>query len=205
MNFEQFTLKAQQSVQRAQQIAMSMGHGSIDGLHLLKGILEEDDRILPFILKKFNATLEAVNNSVQLELQKLPKVSGGEINLSRNATDMLQRASAEARSMKDDFVTVEHLLLGMMDTKDASAQLLKDRGVNSKDLKALLLDMRKGQRATSSTQEQTFQSLEKYAKNLNKLAQDGKLDPVIGREFFHNEFQQPTRSFLRARLVLPAP
>ena len=182
MNFEQYTLKAQQSVQRAQQIAMSMGHGSIDGLHLLKGILEEDDRILPFILKKFNATLEAVNNSVQLELQKLPKVSGGEINLSRNATDMLQRASAEARSMKDDFVTVEHLLLGMMDTKDASAQLLKDRGVNSKDLKALLLDMRKGQRATSSTQEQTFQSLEKYAKNLNKLAQDGKLDPVIGRD-----------------------
>ena len=182
MNFEQFTLKAQQSVQRAQQIAMSMGHGSIEGLHLLKGILEEDDRILPFILKKFNTTLEAVNNSVQLELQKLPKVSGGDINLSRNATDILQRASAEARNMKDDFVTVEHLLLGMMDTKDASAQLLKDRGVNSKDLKALLLDMRKGQRATSSTQEQTFQSLEKYAKNLNKLAQDGKLDPVIGRD-----------------------
>jgi ATP-dependent Clp protease ATP-binding subunit ClpB len=182
MNFEQFTLKAQQSVQRAQQIAMSMGHGSIEGLHLLKGILEEDDRILPFILKKFNTTVEAVSNSVQLELQKLPKVSGGDINLSRSATDMLQRASSEARSMKDDFVTVEHLLLGMMDTKDASAQLLKDRGVNSKDLKALLLDMRKGQRATSSTQEQTFQSLEKYAKNLNKLAQDGKLDPVIGRD-----------------------
>ena len=182
MNFEQFTLKAQQSVQRAQQIAMSMGHGSIEGLHLLKGILEEDDRILPFILKKFNNTVEAVSNSVQLELQKLPKVTGGEINLSRSATDMLQRASGEARNMKDDFVTVEHLLLGMMDTKDASAQLLKDRGVNSKDLKDLLLDMRKGQRATSSTQEQTFQSLEKYAKNLNKLAQDGKLDPVIGRD-----------------------
>jgi ATP-dependent Clp protease ATP-binding subunit ClpB len=182
MNFEQFTLKAQQSVQRAQQLAMSMGHGSIEGLHLLKGILEEDDRILPFILKKFNTTVEVVSNSVQLELQKLPKVTGGEINLSRNATDMLQRASAEARNMKDDFVTVEHLLLGMMDTKDASAQLLKDRGVNSKDLKELLLDMRKGQRATSSTQEQTFQSLEKYAKNLNKLAQDGKLDPVIGRD-----------------------
>ena len=182
MNFEQFTLKAQQSVQRAQQIAMSMGHGSIEGLHLLKGILEEDDRILPFILKKFNTTVEAVSNSVQLELQKLPKVTGGDINLSRSATDMLQRASGEARSMKDDFVTVEHLLLGMMDTKDTSAQLLKDRGVNSKDLKALLLDMRKGQRATSSTQEQTFQSLEKYAKNLNKLAQDGKLDPVIGRD-----------------------
>ncbi len=182
MNFEQFTLKAQQSVQRAQQIAMSMGHGSIEGLHLLKGILEEDDRILPFILKKFNTTVEAVSNSIQLELQKLPKVTGGEINLSRSATDMLQRASGEARSMKDDFVTVEHLLLGMMDTKDTSAQLLKDRGVNSKDLKALLLDMRKGQRATSSSQEQTFQSLEKYAKNLNKLAQDGKLDPVIGRD-----------------------
>jgi ATP-dependent Clp protease ATP-binding subunit ClpB len=182
MNFEQFTLKAQQSVQRAQQLAMSMGHGSIEGLHLLKGILEEDDRILPFILKKFNTTVEVVSNSVQLELQKLPKVTGGEINLSRNATDMLQRASAEARNMKDDFVTVEHLLLGMMDTKDASAQLLKDRGVNSKDLKELLLDMRKGQRATSSTQEQTFQSLEKYAKNLNKLAKDGKLDPVIGRD-----------------------
>lgn len=182
MNFEQFTLKAQQSVQRAQQIAMSMGHGSIEGLHLLKGILEEDDRILPFILKKFNTTVEAVGNSVQLELQKLPKVSGGDVNLSRNATDILQRASAEARNMKDDFVTIEHLLLGMIDSKDASSQLLKDRGVNSKDLKQLLLDMRKGQRVTSSTQEQTFQSLEKYAKNLNKLAQDGKLDPVIGRD-----------------------
>lgn len=182
MNFEQFTLKAQQSVQRAQQIAMSMGHGSIEGLHLLKGILEEDDRILPFILKKFNTTVEAVGNSVQLELQKLPKVSGGDVNLSRNATDILQRASAEARNMKDDFVTIEHLLLGMMDSKDASSQLLKDRGVNSKDLKQLLLDMRKGQRVTSSTQEQTFQSLEKYAKNLNKLAQDGNLDPVIGRD-----------------------
>ncbi|MFM1772782.1 MAG: ATP-dependent chaperone ClpB [Bacteroidota bacterium] len=182
MNFEQFTLKAQQSVQRAQQIAMSMGHGSIEGLHLLKGILEEDDRILPFILKKFNTTVEAVSNSVQLELQKLPKVTGGDVNLSRNATDILQRASAEARNMKDDFVTIEHLLLGMIDSKDASSQLLKDRGVNSKDLKQLLLDMRKGQRVTSSTQEQTFQSLEKYAKNLNKLAQDGKLDPVIGRD-----------------------
>ena len=182
MNFEQFTLKAQQSVQRAQQIAMSMGHGSIEGLHLLKGIIEEDDRILPFILKKFNTTVEVVSNSVQLELQKLPKVSGGDVNLSRNATDILQRASAEARNMKDDFVTIEHLLLGMMDSKDASSQLLKDRGVNSKDLKQLLLDMRKGQRVTSSTQEQTFQSLEKYAKNLNKLAQDGKLDPVIGRD-----------------------
>jgi ATP-dependent Clp protease ATP-binding subunit ClpB len=182
MNFEQFTLKAQQSVQRAQQIAMSMGHGSIEGLHLLKGILEEDDRILPFILKKFNTTVEAVSNSVQLELQKLPKVSGSDVNLSRNATDILQRASAEARNMKDDFVTIEHLLLGMIDSKDASSQLLKDRGVNSKDLKQLLLDMRKGQRVTSSTQEQTFQSLEKYAKNLNKLAQDGKLDPVIGRD-----------------------
>ncbi len=182
MNFEQFTLKAQQSVQRAQQIAMSMGHGSIEGLHLLKGILEEDDRILPFILKKFNTTVEAVGNSVQQELQKLPKVSGGDVNLSRNATDILQRASAEARNMKDDFVTIEHLILGMMDSKDASSQLLKDRGVNSKDLKQLLLDMRKGQRVTSSTQEQTFQSLEKYAKNLNKLAQDGKLDPVIGRD-----------------------
>ncbi len=182
MNFEQFTLKAQQSVQRAQQIAMSMGHGSIEGLHLLKGILEEDDRILPFILKKFNATVDAIGNSVQLELQKFPKVSGGDVNLSRNATDILQRASSEARNMKDDFVTVEHLLLGMMDSKDAAAQLLKDRGVNSKDLKQIIADMRKGQRATSSTQEQTFQSLEKYAKNLNKLAQDGKLDPVIGRD-----------------------
>ncbi len=182
MNFEQFTLKAQQSVQRAQQIAMSMGHGSIEGLHLLKGILEEDDRILPFILKKFNTTAEAVGTSVQLEMQKLPKVSGGDVNLSRSATDMLQRASGEARNMKDEFVTIEHLLLGMMDSKDASSQLLKDRGVNSKDLKQIIGDMRKGQRVTSSTQEQTFQSLEKYAKNLNKLAQDGKLDPVIGRD-----------------------
>jgi ATP-dependent Clp protease ATP-binding subunit ClpB len=182
MNLDQFTMKSQQSIQRAQQLAMELGNGSIDSLHVLKGMLEEDDRIIPFVLKKFNTSTERILQQTDLALAKLPKVSGNENTLSRGANEMLQRAISESRAMKDDFVTVEHLLLGLLEIKDAASQILKDAGLNAKEVRALVVDMRKGQKATSSSNEQTFQSLEKFAKNLNKLAQDGKLDPVIGRD-----------------------
>ena len=182
MNLDQFTMKSQQSIQRAQQIAMERGNGSIDSLHVLKGMLEEDDRIIPFVLKKFNSSSDRIAQQTDLALNKLPKVSGNENTLSRSANEMLQRAISESRAMKDDFVTVEHLLIGLLEIKDAASQILKDAGLNAKEVRALVVDMRKGQKATSSSNEQTFQSLEKFAKNLNKLAQDGKLDPVIGRD-----------------------
>ncbi|MFN5091676.1 MAG: Clp protease N-terminal domain-containing protein, partial [Bacteroidota bacterium] len=182
MNFEQFTLKTQQSIQRAQQIAMSLNHAQVEGLHLLKGILEEDERITPFIFKKFDIPPTLMTNQIELALSKLPNVTGKEPQFSRGAAEIIQRAAAEARKMQDEFLTIEHLLLGFMESKDVAAQLLKDQGMNLKDLKTMIAEMRKGQKATSSSQEQTFQSLEKFAKNLNKLAQDGKLDPVIGRD-----------------------
>jgi ATP-dependent Clp protease ATP-binding subunit ClpB len=182
MNFEQFTLKTQQSIQRAQQIAMSLNHAQVEGLHLLKGILEEDERITPFIFKKFDVAIPLLTNQIEMALSKLPNATGKEPQFSRGTAEIIQRAAAEARKMQDEFLTIEHLLLGFMESKDAAAQLLKDQGVNSKDLKTMIAEMRKGQKVTSSSQEQTFQSLEKFAKNLNKLAQDGKLDPVIGRD-----------------------
>ncbi|MFM2195299.1 MAG: ATP-dependent chaperone ClpB [Bacteroidota bacterium] len=182
MNFDQFTLKTQQSIQRAQQIAMSLNHGQVEGLHLLKGIIEEDERITPFIFKKFDIAPALITNQIELALSKLPNVTGKEPQISRGATEIIQRAAAEARKMQDEFLTIEHLLLGFMESKDAAAQLLKDQGLNLKDLKTIIAEMRKGQKATSSSQDQTFQSLEKFAKNLNKHAQDGKLDPVIGRD-----------------------
>lgn len=182
MNFEQFTLKTQQSIQRAQQIAMSFNHGQVEGIHLLKAILEEDDRITPFVLKKFNVSASVISNQLDVALSKLPVVTGQEPQFSRAAGEIIQRAAAEARKLKDEFLTIEHLLLGFLESKDTAAQLLKDQGINIQDLRTVISEIRKGQKVTSSSQEQTFQALEKFAKNLNKLAQEGKLDPVIGRD-----------------------
>ena len=137
MNFDQFTLKTQQSIQRAQQIAMSLNHGQVEGLHLLKGIIEEDERITPFIFKKFDIAPALITNQIELALSKLPNVTGKEPQISRGATEIIQRAAAEARKMQDEFLTIEHLLLGFMESKDAAAQLLKDQGLNLKDLKTI--------------------------------------------------------------------
>jgi ATP-dependent Clp protease ATP-binding subunit ClpB len=182
MNFEKFTLKTQQSLQRAQQIALSLNHGQVEAMHLLKGILEEDDRVTPFLLNKFDISSAMIANQVDAALSKLPKVTGQDPQFSRGASDIIQRAAAEARKMQDEFLTIEHVFLGFLVSNDQASQLLKDQGMNEKDLRAIISEIRKGQKVTSSSQEQTFQSLEKFAKNLNKLAQDGKLDPVIGRD-----------------------
>ncbi len=182
MDFSKFTLKAQEVIQRAQQIVLQNGQQVIENAHLLKGILEVDENVTPFLLKKLNVNLPVFEQAMDRILQGYPKVTGGQLTLSMEANTTLNKAQNFMREFNDEFVSIEHLLLALTEGKDNASQLLRDNGVSSKELKKAVEQLRKGQRVTSNTQEETYNSLEKYAKNLNKLAADGKLDPVIGRD-----------------------
>jgi ATP-dependent Clp protease ATP-binding subunit ClpB len=182
MNFANFTIKSQEAIQRAQQIAQSFGHQQIENEHIVKAILEVDENVTPFLLKKLNVNLSLFNQILDSTLQSFPKVEGGEMSLSRDASTALTEASNIARKMNDEFVSIEHLLLAIFASKSKVAQILKDQGVTEKAFKAAIDELRKGERVTSASAEETYNSLNKYAKNLNQLANDGKLDPVIGRD-----------------------
>ncbi|MGB5323121.1 ATP-dependent chaperone ClpB [Lutimonas sp.] len=182
MNFNNFTIKSQEAVQRAQQIAQGFGHQQIENAHILKGILEVDENVTPFILKKLGVNVELFNSTLDHIVQSFPKVEGGELMLSKTANKMLIDAGNIAKKMKDEYVSLEHLLLAMLNSKGDTTQLLKDNGINEKDLTSTIEELRKGNRVTSQSAEETYNSLSKYAKNLNQLANDGKLDPVIGRD-----------------------
>ncbi len=182
MNFANFTIKSQEAIQRAQQIAQSFGHQQIENEHIVKAILEVDENVTPFILKKLNVNVSLLQQILDSTLQSFPKVSGGEMGISREASTALNEASNIARKMNDEFVSIEHLLLAIFGTKSKVAQILKDQGVTEKALRAAIDELRKGERVTSASAEETYNSLNKYAKNLNQLANDGKLDPVIGRD-----------------------
>jgi len=182
MNFANFTIKSQEAIQRAQQIAQSYGHQQIENEHIVKAILEVDENVTPFLLKKLNVNLPLFEQILDSTLQSFPKVSGGEMTLSRDASTALTEASNIARKMNDEFVSIEHLLLAIFASKSKVAQILKDQGVTEKAFKAAIDELRKGERVTSASAEETYNSLNKYAKNLNQLANDGKLDPVIGRD-----------------------
>lgn len=182
MNFANFTIKSQEAIQRAQQIAQGFGHQQIENEHIVKALLEVDENVTPFLLKKLNVNTGIFQQVLDSTLQSFPKVSGGEMGLSREAATSLNEASNIARKMNDEFVSVEHLLLAVFASKSKVAQILKDQGVTEKGLKAAIDELRKGERLTSASAEETYNSLNKYAKNLNQLANDGKLDPVIGRD-----------------------
>jgi ATP-dependent Clp protease ATP-binding subunit ClpB len=182
MNFNNFTIKSQEAVQQAQQIAQGYGHQQIENAHILKGIFEVDENVIPFILNKLGVNTDIFKQTLENILQSFPKVSGGDIMLSRTANSMLTDAANIAKKMKDEYVSIEHLLLALLQSKGATTQLLKDNGINEKDLKAAIDELRKGSKVTSQSAEETYNSLNKYAKNLNQLANDGKLDPVIGRD-----------------------
>ncbi|KAB7530926.1 ATP-dependent chaperone ClpB [Flagellimonas olearia] len=182
MNFNNFTIKSQEAIQRAQQLAQEHGHQQIENEHLFKAIAEVDENVLPFILKKLNVNTSLVNQIVDKELQSFPKVTGSEIMMSREGGKTLNEASIIAKKMGDEFVSVEHLLLAVFKSKSKIAQILKDQGVTEKDLTAAIEELRKGGKVTSQSAEETYNSLDKYAKNLNQLADSGKLDPVIGRD-----------------------
>lgn len=182
MNFNNFTIKSQEAVQRAQQIAASNEQQSIETSHLLKGMLEVDENVVPFLLKKLDVNMPVFNQALGRIVSSYPKVTGGEQYLSSDANQALQKASRYLKEFKDQFVSIEHILLGIMDGKDETARLLKDNGITEKNLKAAVHELRKGSSVNSQTAEETYNALNRYARNLNQLAREGKLDPVIGRD-----------------------
>lgn len=182
MNFNKFTIKSQEAVQQAQQIAQSNENPQIENSHILKGIFEVDENVTPFILKKIGVNIDLLKNLIDKTIESYSKVSGGNITLSTNASKMLNKASDEASNMKDEYVSIEHILLALLKTKDTTSQILKDQGVTDNELMAAIIELRKGSNVTSQSAEDTYNSLNKYARNLNQLAKDGKLDPVIGRD-----------------------
>ncbi|TDQ31604.1 ATP-dependent chaperone ClpB [Zeaxanthinibacter enoshimensis] len=182
MNINNFTIKSQEAVQQAQVLAQGMGHQQIENEHLFKAISEVDENVMPFILKKLNVNFQLVKQVLDRELEHMPKVSGADIMLSKEAGKTLNEASAVARKMGDEYVSVEHLLLAIFKSRSKIAQVLKDQGVTEKDLNAAIQELRKGDKVTSQSAEDTYNSLNKYARNLNELADKGKLDPVIGRD-----------------------
>ncbi len=182
MNLNNLTIKSQEALQQAQQIAQSFGQQQLENEHIFKAILEVDTTVTPFILKKVNVNIDLFQKVLDSTIQSFPKVSGGEIMLSREASTALNEATSIAKKMNDDFVSIEHIILGIFKSKSKVAQILKDQGVTEKDLTAAITELRKGERVTSSSAEETYNALNKYGKNLNDLAQNGKLDPVIGRD-----------------------
>lgn len=182
MNLTKFTIKAQEALQQAQRIAQQLGHQQIENAHLFSAILEVDENVTPFLLKKLNVNLVLFKKILENNLQSFPKVSGGDILFSRETSTTLNEAIIIAQKMKDEFVAIEHLILAVFKSKSTVAQLLKDQGVTEIGLQAAIDEMRKGERVTSTSAEETYNSLNKYAKNLNELAKNGKLDPVIGRD-----------------------
>ncbi|CCG53104.1 ATPase with chaperone activity ATP-binding subunit [Flavobacterium indicum GPTSA100-9 = DSM 17447] len=182
MNFKNLTIKSQEALQQAQQIAQSFGHQQLENEHIFKGILEVDENVIPFILKKVNVNVDIFKKVLDSTLESFPKVSGGDIMLSRDAGTTLNEAELIAKKMSDEFVSIEHLVLAIFKSKSKVAQVLKDQGVTEKGLESAIKEIRKGERVTSASAEETYNSLNKYAKNLNELARTGKLDPVIGRD-----------------------
>ena len=182
MNFNKFTIKSQEAVQQGQQIAQSFENQQIENSHILKGIFEVDENVTPFILKKLGVNIDLLKSLIDKIIESYSKVSGGDVMLSRDASKMLNNATNEAKKMNDEYVSIEHLLIAILKNKDTISQLLKDQGVTEKNLKAAIDELRQGGNVTSQSAEETYNSLNKYAKNLNQLAKDGKLDPVIGRD-----------------------
>lgn len=182
MNLNNFTIKSQEALQRAQVIVQGLGQQQIENEHLFKAILEVDENVTPFILKKLNINVSAFESALDATIQRFSKVEGGQIGLSRDAATALTEAQAIATKMKDEYVSIEHLLLAIFKSKSTVAQMLKDQGATEKQLEAAIQEIRNGARVTSASAEDTYNSLNKYANNLTKLAYEGKLDPVIGRD-----------------------
>ncbi len=182
MNLNNFTIKSQEAIQHAQQIAMENQNQSIETGHILKGILEVDENVTPFILQKLGVNVNIFKQALDKIVESYSKVTGGSQYLSQNSNKAIQEATALLKEFKDEYVSIEHLLLGLLATGDTISQLLKDNGVKEKEMKTAIKELRKGENVTSQSQEEQYNALKKYAKNLNELAKENKLDPVIGRD-----------------------
>ena len=182
MNFNNFTIKSQEIVQKAIDLTKSAGQQQIEPVHLLKAIIQESETIVNFIFQKLGANLNGVKMGVDQAISALPKVSGGDVFLSREANDALQKAVEFSKSMGDEYVSVEAMLMGILQSKSKASQILKDNGITVDGLKAAILELRKGNTVKDQSAEESYQALSKYAINLNDRARNGKLDPVIGRD-----------------------
>jgi ATP-dependent Clp protease ATP-binding subunit ClpB len=182
MNFNNFTIKAQEAIQKASEIAQGNQQQAIETAHLLKGLLTVDENVVSYVLKKLNVNLNTVEQNLTTAIDKIPKVTGGNIYLSSNTNTALQKAQSYLKEFKDEFVAVEHILLGILGVNDSTAKLLKEQGVTEQDLKKAIKELRGSTHVTDQNAEATYQALSKYARNLNEYAESGKLDPVIGRD-----------------------
>src|SRR5690242_4612150 len=184
MNGNNLTIKSQEIFQRAQQLAYNERNPNIETEHLLKALLDDEDSPVEYLLKKNNVNINFVETKLNESLKKLPKVSDGEPAqmISRDLNNVLLRATASLKNFKDEFVSVEHLLLAILQGNDNSAKILKDAGLTEKSLIAAIKELKKGSTVSSQTSETQFNALNKYARNLNELARSNKLDPVIGRD-----------------------
>ena len=184
MSIQNLTIKSQEILQQAQQLAFAAGNTNIESEHILKAMLNDKDSPIEFLLKKNNVNVNYVEEKLGDTLKKLSKITGGEPgqSLSREANNILLRSTATLKTFKDEFVSVEHLLLAILQGNDNTAKILKDAGLNEKGLVTAINELRKGSTISSQTSETQFNALNKYAKNLNEMARQGKLDPVIGRD-----------------------
>jgi ATP-dependent Clp protease ATP-binding subunit ClpB len=182
MNLNNYTIKSQEAIQQAVTIATANGQQAIEPAHMLKAILEVDESVTPFILKKLNVNPASLSRTADSIIASYPKVSGGQPMISSAAGKVLAKAESFLKENKDEYVSVEHLLLGLLHGGDNTSAMLKDMGLKEKEMKAAIAELRKGERVTSQSQEETYNALNKYAINLNQQARNGKLDPVIGRD-----------------------
>ncbi len=182
MDLNKFTIKTQEAVQRAQQIAMEHGQQTVENAHLMKAVFDVDENILPFILKKLGVNVTIFEQALDREILSYPKVEGGTMSFSRYASDTFNRAASMLKEWGDDYVSLEHLIMALFKSGDSISRMMKDNGITEKNLKASIDELRKGKKATSASAEDSYDSLNKYARNLNQLAEEGKLDPVIGRD-----------------------
>lgn len=182
MNFNNFTIKAQEAVQKASEITTGNQQQAIETAHLLKGLLLADENVINYLLQKLSVNTNRLNNQLDEQIAGFPKVSGSNVYLSSNANSALQKAQGYLKEFKDEFVSVEHILLGILAVNDKVSGLLKDYGVTEKDLKKAITDLRGNSKVTDQNAEATYNALNKYARNLNDYAESGKLDPVIGRD-----------------------
>ncbi|MBJ25495.1 MAG: type VI secretion system ATPase TssH [Flavobacteriaceae bacterium] len=182
MDFSNFTIKSQEVIEGSQQLSQSLGHQNIEDIHLLSSLMKVDDSFFPFIMNKLQVNIEVLEKSVNEILSQIPKGESGQISISQKSSQTLINAINIAKVQNDDFVATHHLLLALFNSKGDVGKLLKSQGINEKNLKSVLRELQKGEKITSNSAEQKFNALKKYSRNLNKLAADGKLDPVIGRD-----------------------
>ena len=182
MNFNNFRIKSQEAVQQAVNVTQARGQQAIEPVHLLAGVLKVGENVTNFIFQKLGMNAQQIALVIDKQIDSLPKVSGGEPYLSRESNEILQRAVQYSKEMGDEFVSLEAIILALLNVKSTVATILKDAGMTDKELRSAIAELRKGEKVTSQSSEDTYQSLSKYAINLNEAARSGKLDPVIGRD-----------------------